>query len=66
MTEVEYQDQIPHVCILRTTAEHMGRIMLCWGITCGHVQRRQNDVEGPGYCHECEFSIKAKRVEARL
>jgi len=31
MNEAEYQAQIPHVCILRTTQDHIDEIMLCGG-----------------------------------
>ena len=65
MNNQEYQNAIPHFCRCATSNEHVDNLLLCWGITHGLVQRRQYDVEGPHYCHNCEISFQSKRLEIK-
>lgn len=51
--------KIPHTCTLNMP-EHK-RMLLCWGITSGFVSQ-SHDVEGPNYCHFCEYSCMSDRL----
>jgi hypothetical protein len=61
MDESEYQKLIPIFCKRQSIEEHK-EMLYCWSVLYGYTAKSRGS-EGPQYCHDCNLSCRARRLE---